>query len=36
MLNVTTGIEKARAAKYLREVFEAYLIQKLKPGGNKL
>jgi hypothetical protein len=34
MLNITTGIEKARAAKYLREIFESYLIQQLKPGAN--
>jgi RHS repeat-associated protein len=34
MLNITTGIEKARAAKYLREIFERYLIQELKPGAN--
>ena len=34
MLNVTTGIEKYRAAKYVREIIEAALIQKLKPGAN--
>lgn len=34
MLKITTGIENARAAKYLREVFEAALIKQLNPGQN--
>ena len=34
MLKITTGIENARAAKYLREVFEAALIKQFRPGQN--
>lgn len=36
MLKITTGIENARAAKYLREIFEALLIQELNPAGNTI
>ncbi len=36
MLEITTGIKNARAAKYLREIFEAALIQKLNPKGNSI
>jgi RHS repeat-associated protein len=35
-LKITTGIENARAAKYLREIFEAFLIKELNPAGNKV
>jgi pantothenate kinase type III len=34
MLKVATGIDQDRAAKYVREIIEAFFIEELKPKKN--
>jgi hypothetical protein len=36
MLSVTTGIEKPRAAKFLREILETALIEELQSRNNSI